>query len=154
MNFEPIYNTDARTFVTIMEFVVVALMCTSALFFVYAIFEDDKKQMTKFKWGLFFGVLGLVIIVSLFVIRHQTLYPEAVENNLKQKYDISSVIDDNPMYEIDPQKSEEQLIQVEAPDGRNAVFILTQDMDTFEPTLHELLDNVTSETLTLEDITK
>lgn len=154
MTFEPIYNTDARTFVTIMEFVVVALMCTSALFFVYAIFEDGKKQMTRFKRGVFFGVLGLFIIVSLFVIRHQTLYPEAVENNLKQKYDISSVIDDNPMYEINPQKSEEQPIQVEAPDGRKAVFILTQEMDTFEPTLSELVDNGTAGSVTLEEITK
>lgn len=104
--------------------------------------------------SIIIGFISLVSTAFIFFSMEDIDSDEVLESNLKQKYGIERVITDDGRYPIQATIGTEQFIQVETTDNRKAVFILTQNLDTFEPTLEELVDNGTSEAVNLEDITK
>lgn len=154
--FEPLYNvTKINLLVIFVDTLAFSILATLFLFVISYAFKEKISDLL-FKMGIFTLVLGFLSVFALlstaFVMESVDSHA-ALEDNLKQKYDIEQVIEDDK-YQIDTRLETEQFIQVETTDGRKAVFNLTQDMDTFEPTLSELVDNGTAGPVTLEEITK
>lgn len=67
--------------------------------------------------------------------------PENLEVNIKQKYDIASIDLNSHVYDIHPFSSDDQVIKVELMDGTDALFILSQNLETWEPTLDNMPAN-------------
>lgn len=154
MNFESIYYEDIKTFLDI-TFSVGPIMLIIAFFFLAtAMSAEGLKRTVSTIMSYVLVIPPVVAVIIVLIWQPQEINREAFENNLKQKYDITSIVDDNPMYKVRPQTSREQLILVENKDGQQGAFFLTQDMDTFEPTLKELTNNDGGSSLTLEDIQK
>lgn len=154
--FEPLYNVVSVNlsviFINILSFSIIA---TLVLFTISYCFKQKVSDML-FRIGIFTLVLGFLSMAALIatsLLAERVDSRAALENNLKQKYDIEQVIEDDK-YQLDITLETDQLIQVETTDGRKAIFTLTQDMETFEPTLSELVDNGTAGPVTLEEITK
>lgn len=154
MNFETVYNKSAGIWPNTFMIFAFLLLIAAVFLLMSALGRTDKSKMTRAVWGTTCGLLGFIIGITLFAVSPNATNAENLEKNLKQKYDIASIVDDDPKYKIYPQLEREQLILVEAKDGKQGAFFLTQNHDTSEPTLHELVDNEASEPLTLEDITK
>ena len=154
--FEPLYNvTEINAYVIILNTLAFSFI-TSILLLVISFFLKGKVYMVVSNIMFSTLALGILCVVALNVtvlIAENVDSHAALENNLKQKYDIEQVIEDDK-YQIDTTLETDQFIQVETTDGRKAVFTLTQDMDTFEPTLSELVDNGAAGPVTLEEITK
>lgn len=154
--FEPLYSvTEVNISVILLNISLVSCITAFVLFTISYLF---KQKVSDFLFMM--GVPPLVLaFLSVFALIVTALVTESVdshaalENNLKQKYDIAQIIEDD-RYEIDTTLETEQFIQVETTDGRKAIFNLTQNMDTFEPTLSELVDNGQAGPVKLEEITK
>lgn len=154
--FEPLYSvTEVNISVILLNILLVSFITAFVLFTISHLF---KQKVSDFLFMM--GVPPLVLaFLSVFALIVTALVTESVdshaalENNLKQKYDIAQIIEDD-RYEIDTTLETEQFIQVETTDGRKAIFNLTQNMDTFEPTLSELVDNGQAGPVKLEEITK
>lgn len=154
MNFETIYYEDIKTFLDI-TFSVGPIMLIIAFFFLAtAMSAEGLKRTVSTIMSYVLVIPPVVAVIIVLIWQPQEINREAFENNLKQKYDITSIVDDNPLYKVNLRKSGEQLILVENEDEKQGAFFLTQNMDTFEPTLHELTNNDNGGSLTLEDITK
>lgn len=154
MNFESIYYEDVKVFTDILFTAGPITLLIAFVFLMVAIASEGKRHTNSI---IIAWVLIVLVIISMAVFvfwNPEKINREAFENNLKQKYDIEAIIEDDPMYKVRPQTSREQLILVENKDGQQGAFFLTQDMDTFEPTLKELTNNDGGSSLTLEDIQK
>ena len=99
-------------------------------------------------------LLVLAIVGSLLATKATPTHAQNMRDNIKKKYDIAFVVDDNPKYKIYPQETKEQIVLIETKDGRQGAFFLTQDRMNFEPTLHELVEGNHSSPVKLEEITK
>lgn len=84
-------------------------------------------------------VLGIACLV--FGLSGTTIpSAENLQSNLKMKYGIEGIVDDT-RYPIDYTSADPQKILVELPDEREAVFVLTQNFETQEPTLEDITTN-------------
>lgn len=155
--FEPLYDVTRTSIIDIFALVFIYSFAVALVLFLVASFLREKwakPVLVLACSGVFTGIMAACIMVVTLFVTEDIASDEALENNLKQKYDIAKVIDDDPKYKVSSALETEQFIQVETTDGKKAVFFLTQNMNTFEPTLHELVDNGIAGPVALKDITK
>lgn len=155
--FEPLYDVTRTSILDIFTPVFIYSMAVGLVFLLVASFPLGKwvkPVLVLAGSAVFTGFLAACIMFVTLFVTEDISSDDALENNLKQKYDIAQVIDDDPKYKVSSALETEQFIQIETTDGKKAVFFLTQNMNTFEPTLHELVDNGTAGPVTLEEITK
>ena len=154
--FEPLYDVERLHLATISARILGYSIGASLLFIVGSNAFTGKFGTALHRLFLVSLTLAFVSLcgAAILPITAQGIDAENVlGKNLKQKYDIEKVVSDSS-YILRPYLETEQLIMVETTDGREAVFKLTQNFNTFEPTLHESVDNEDSASVTLKDITK
>lgn len=154
--FEPLYDVERLHLATISAHVLGYSIGASLLFIIGSNVFTGKFGTALYRLFLMSLTVACVSLCAtgILPLTAQDVDAENVlGQNLKQKYDIEKVVSDSS-YILRPYLETEQLIMVETADGREAVFKLTQNPDTFEPTLHESVDNADSAPVTLKDITK
>lgn len=155
MIFEDIYSENIELLGRILFIVMFLLVLASLLLIVRIAENTGKKRMKLIIWSASCMCATIAMGVTASILDIDPFDKEAIERNLQQKYDIASVIDTDPRYNTKyPEYSGEQLILVETKDGDKTAFFLTNDNETSEPTLHELVDNEGKEAVRLEDISK
>lgn len=138
------------TVIAISGFAVCLILMIAAIIMVT---KSDKLSTILFMSGFVLFMISFSLGVAMAIQTN----PENLEGNIKQKYEIESIDLTSDAYEVSPLSPDSQIVKVELLDGTDALFVLTQNTDTWEPTLDNLPTNSGepgTADISVQDITK